>query len=132
MANGPTPRVAVVGGFYDLDANAQLGQEVREYAKALGRALAEIGRHHRRCPCRPAGPGVAFLPRQAEHQGDGQSPVDQLAFRHRPRLHPWRRQGRFYTDRRAVAVPSDQPALRAHLDHRHHQPRLRRMAERLL
>ena len=25
----------------------------------------------------------------------------------------------------------DQPALRAHLDHRHHQPRLRRMAERL-
>ena len=28
-------------------------------------------------------------------------------------------------------VPPDQPALRADLDHRHHQPRLRRMAERL-
>ena len=33
--------------------------------------------------------------------------------------------------RRPAAVPSDQPALRAHLDHRHHQPRFRRMAERL-
>ena len=30
-----------------------------------------------------------------------------------------------------AALSSDQPALRAHLDHRHHQPRLRRMAERL-
>ena len=29
--------------------------------------------------------------------------------------------------RRPVAVPPDQPALRAHLDHRHHQSRLRRM-----
>ena len=43
MANGSRTRVAVVGGFYDLDANAQLGQEAREYAKALGRALAETG-----------------------------------------------------------------------------------------
>src|SRR5512132_1140406 len=33
--------------------------------------------------------------------------------------------------RRAAAVPSDQPALRAHVDHRHHQPRFRRMAERV-
>ena len=33
--------------------------------------------------------------------------------------------------RRPVALPSDQPALRAHLDHRHDQSRLRRMAERL-
>ena len=33
--------------------------------------------------------------------------------------------------RRPAPVPPDQPALRAHLDHRHHQPRLRRMAERL-
>jgi hypothetical protein len=33
--------VAIVGGFYNLDANQQLGQEAREYAQALGRALAK-------------------------------------------------------------------------------------------
>jgi hypothetical protein len=33
--------------------------------------------------------------------------------------------------RRPAPVPPDQPPLRAHLDHRHHQPRLRRMAHRL-
>ena len=33
--------------------------------------------------------------------------------------------------RRAAPVPPRQPALRAHLHHRHHQPRLRRMAERV-
>ena len=33
--------------------------------------------------------------------------------------------------RRPAAVPPDEPALRAHLDHRHLQPRLRRMALRL-
>jgi IstB-like ATP binding protein len=33
--------------------------------------------------------------------------------------------------RRPAPVPPHQPALRAHLDHRHHQSRLRRMAERL-
>ena len=33
--------------------------------------------------------------------------------------------------RRPAAVPPDEPALRAHLDHRHHQPRFRRMALRL-
>ena len=33
--------------------------------------------------------------------------------------------------RRPAALPPDQPALRAHLDHRHDQSRLRRMAERL-
>ena len=29
------------------------------------------------------------------------------------------------------AVPPHQPSLRTHLDHRHHEPRLRRMAHRL-
>jgi len=43
MADEPRPRVAVVGGFYDLDADPQLGQEAREYAQALGRTLAEAG-----------------------------------------------------------------------------------------
>ena len=43
------------------------------------RADAEIGRHHRRHPCRPAGPGVALLSRQAEHQRRGARPVDQFA-----------------------------------------------------
>ena len=43
MADEPRPRVAVVGGFYDLDADPQLGQEAREYAQALGRTLAETG-----------------------------------------------------------------------------------------
>ena len=32
--------------------------------------------------------------------------------------------------RRAAALPPDEPALRAHLDRHHHQPRLRRMAVR--
>jgi hypothetical protein len=35
--------VAVIGGFYNLDANPQLGKEARDYAQALGRALAETG-----------------------------------------------------------------------------------------
>lgn len=43
MAGEPRPRVAVVGGFYDLDADPQVGQDAREYAQALGRALAETG-----------------------------------------------------------------------------------------
>ena len=33
--------------------------------------------------------------------------------------------------RRPAPLPPRQPALRAHLGHRHHQPRLRRMAERV-
>jgi hypothetical protein len=33
----------VIGGFYDLDADLQLGREAREYAQALGRTLAEAG-----------------------------------------------------------------------------------------
>lgn len=38
------PRVAIVGGFYDLDnANPQLGQEARAYAEKLGAALAKAG-----------------------------------------------------------------------------------------
>ncbi len=37
----------------------------------------------------------------------------------------------FRSGRRPTPVPSHQPALRAHLDHRHHQSRLRRMADRL-
>lgn len=43
MADEPRPRVAVVGGFFDLDADPKLGQEAREYAQALGRTLAEAG-----------------------------------------------------------------------------------------
>jgi hypothetical protein len=43
MADEIRPRVAVVGGFYDLDADAQLGHEAREYAQTLGRTLAEAG-----------------------------------------------------------------------------------------
>jgi hypothetical protein len=43
MADEIRPRVAVVGGFYDLDADQQLGREARDYAQALGRTLAEAG-----------------------------------------------------------------------------------------
>lgn len=43
MANEPRPRVAVVGGFYDLDDDPKLGKEARDYAEALGRSLAETG-----------------------------------------------------------------------------------------
>jgi hypothetical protein len=41
VAVEPRPRVAIIGGFYELDG--QLGQEAREYAQALGRSLAEAG-----------------------------------------------------------------------------------------
>jgi hypothetical protein len=38
------PRIAIVGGFYDLDtSNAQIGQEARLYARELGAALAKAG-----------------------------------------------------------------------------------------
>lgn len=43
MANEPRPRVAVIGGFYDLDKDPQLGREARDYAQTLGRTLAENG-----------------------------------------------------------------------------------------
>lgn len=44
MADEPKPRVAIVGGFYDLDdKDPKLGQEARDYAEALGRSLAEKG-----------------------------------------------------------------------------------------
>ena len=44
MADEPRPRVAVIGGFYGLDAaDPKLGQDARNYAQALGRALAEAG-----------------------------------------------------------------------------------------
>jgi hypothetical protein len=43
MPEGPRPRVAVIGGFYDSDTDPKLGDEAREYAKLLGRALAEGG-----------------------------------------------------------------------------------------
>jgi len=43
MGQGSRPRVAVVGGFYALDANAGLGKQAREYAQELGGALAQAG-----------------------------------------------------------------------------------------
>lgn len=44
MADERKPRVAVIGGFYDLDtANRQLGQSARVYAEQLGAALAGAG-----------------------------------------------------------------------------------------
>jgi hypothetical protein len=46
--------------------------------------------------------------------------------------HPGRaRLPAFRPDRRPALVPPDQPPLRADLGHRHHQSRLRRMAERV-
>jgi hypothetical protein len=41
VAGEARPRVAIIGGFYELDG--RLGQEAREYAEALGRSLAEAG-----------------------------------------------------------------------------------------
>jgi hypothetical protein len=44
MADEIRPRVAVIGGFYDLDEKyPQSGPEAREYAQELGRKLAETG-----------------------------------------------------------------------------------------
>jgi len=43
MADESRPRVAAIGGFYDLDKNVQLGQEARKDAEEIGRALAEAG-----------------------------------------------------------------------------------------
>lgn len=44
MTDEPRPRVAIIGGFYDLDAtDPKLGQEARDYAQELGRELAKAG-----------------------------------------------------------------------------------------
>src|SRR5262249_36231095 len=45
MAEETRPRVAVIGGFYKLDADkdVQLGPGARDYAEKLGRTLAEAG-----------------------------------------------------------------------------------------
>lgn len=43
MAQGSRPRVAVVGGFYAIDADPRVGQQARDYAQQLGAALAEAG-----------------------------------------------------------------------------------------
>src|SRR5262245_19264850 len=43
MADETRPRVAVIGGFYDLDADVQAGKAARDYAETLGRTLAEAG-----------------------------------------------------------------------------------------
>ena len=43
MADEARPRVAIIGGFYDLDNDPSLSNEAREYAQSLGRALAEAG-----------------------------------------------------------------------------------------
>ena len=43
MADESRPRVAAIGGFYDLDKNVQLGQEARKDAEEIGRAIAEAG-----------------------------------------------------------------------------------------
>jgi hypothetical protein len=67
----------------------------------------------KRSPCRPPG-STGRLPRP-------------------PRLRRPRRTGipAVRPGRRPAAVPPDQSAVRAHLDPRHHQPRLRRVAERV-
>ena len=73
------------------------------------------------------------LVNQLEAEAPRRPPGTARRLSHPPRLrHPRRtRLSPLRSGRRAVAVPSRQPALRAHLDRRHHQPRLRRMAERL-
>src|ERR1700685_767600 len=56
-----------------------------------------------------------------------------IALSHSPRRrHPRRtRLSPVRPSRRPIAIPSRQPPLRTHLDRRHHQSRLRRMAERV-
>ena len=93
----------------------------RHRAKLHPRRIARALLHHRRS----RQPARGSSPRR--------SPGTTCRLSHAPRLrHPRRtRLSPLRPGRRPIAVPPDQPSLRADLDHRHDQPRLRRMAERV-
>ena len=128
--NEPLVRELAVGGFLANQRNAVLiggtGTGKSHLAVAIARACIRDGARGRFFNV------VDLVNRlEAEARAGRQGRLaDQLAPA-RPR-HPRRaRLPALRPNRRPAAVPPRQPALRAHLDHRHHQPDLRRMAVRL-
>ena len=128
--NEPLVRELAVGGFLANQRNAVLiGGTGTGKSHLAGRHRA--GLHPRWHPGpllqrrRPGQPARGRSPRRPP------GPARRSAGPARPR-HPRRaRLPALRPNRRPAAVPPRQPALRAHLDHRHHQPDLRRMAVRL-
>ena len=128
--NEPLVRELAVGSFLANQRNAVLiggtGTGKSHLAVAIARGLHPRWRPgpllQRR---RPGQPARGRSPRRPP------GPARRSAGPARPR-HPRRaRLPALRPNRRPAAVPPRQPALRAHLDHRHHQPDLRRMAVRL-
>ena len=87
----------------------------------IRRRIARAVLHHRRSR------------QSARGRRSSRTPGTHRRLSHSPRRrHPRRtRLSPVRPSRRAIAIPSRQPALRTHLDRRHHQSRLRRMAERV-
>ena len=136
--NEPLVRELAVGGFLANQRNAVLIGGHR-HRQEPSRRRHRAGLHPRWRPGpllqqpapdliggrRPGQPARGRSPRRPP------GPARRSAGPARPR-HPRRaRLPALRPNRRPAAVPPRQPALRAHLDHRHHQPDLRRMAVRL-
>ena len=118
------------GNFIAQQRNARPGRRHRHRQDASGdrdraelypRRIARTLLQHRRSG------------QPARGRGAGRPPGTARRLSHPPRLRRPRRArlSAVRPGRRAAAVPHRQPALRAHLGDRHHQSRLRRMAERL-
>ena len=128
--NEPLVRELAVGGFLANQRNAVLiggtGTGKSHLAVAIARACIRDGARGRFFNVVDL---VNRLEAEAPRRPPG--PARRSAGPARPR-HPRRaRLPALRPNRRPAAVPPRQPALRAHLDHRHHQPDLRRMAVRL-
>ena len=128
--NEPLIRDLAMGGFLEAKRNIVLvgGTGYRQ----------DPSRRRHRAVLHPQGRARPLLQRRRP----GQSPRGRDPLRtpgpHRGPAHPARlrhprrtRLPALRPGRRAAALPPHEPALRAHLDRHHHQPRLRRMAVRL-
>ena len=129
--NEPLVRELAVGGFLANQRNAVL-------IGGTGTGKSHLTPSPSRGPASAMAPGAASSTSstwstgsRAEARAGRQGRLADQAGPARPR-HPRRaRLPALRPNRRPAAVPPRQPALRAHLDHRHHQPDLRRMAVRL-
>ena len=128
--NEPLIRDLAMGGFFEAKRNIAAGRRHRH--------RQDPSRRRHRAVLHPQGRARPLLQRRRP----GQSPRGRTPLRtpgpHRGPAHPARlrhprrtRIPALRPGRRAAALPPDEPALRAHLDRHHHQPRLRRMAVRL-
>ena len=128
--NEPLIQELAGGDFLESKRNIVLvggtGTGKTHLAVAIARVLYQKGRPwpllQRR---RPGQPPRGRTPLRTPRPYRGPTRPTRLRHPRRTRL-PALRPGR-----RPAALPPDEPALRAHLDHRHHQPRFRRMALRL-